>query len=344
MKKLKVLVLVPESGVPPESLKGVTDKELIEFPNEYDVVNTLREIGHETEVLGVQSDLGAIRRKINSFKPHITFNLLESFHGVSVYDQHVASYLELMKQAYTGCNPRGLLIGHDKALSKKILTYHRIKTPRFAVFRMRKKIVPPKNLKYPMIVKSLIEHGSYGLAQSSLVTNEKALVERVQYLHEQLDTHAMAEEYIDGRELYVAVLGNRRLETLPIQELFFGDLREEAPRIATYRVKWDWAYQEKLGIDLRTVKDLPPNVVNEVNKLGKRVYRALSLSGYGRIDLRLTPEGELYVLEANPNADVAEDEELSNAFSAAGGDYAGLLQKIIQVGLSYEAEWRLVET
>ncbi len=344
MKKLKVLVLVPEGGVPPESIKGYSDKEILDFKTEYDVVQTLKSVGHEIEVLGVSSDLGVIRRKINSFRPNITFNLLEEFHGVSVYDQHVASYLELMKQAYTGCNPRGLLIGHDKALSKKILTYHRIKTPRFAVFRMGKKIVAPKNLKYPMIVKSLVEHGSYGLSQSSFVTNEKSLVERVQYLHEQLSTHAMAEEYIDGRELYLSILGNRRLQTLPVQELVFGDLREEAPRIATYKVKWDWAYQKKLGIDLKTVKDIPETVTKRINKLGKRVYRALSLSGYARVDLRMTEEGELYVLEANPNADVAEDEEMCSSFVATGGDYAGLLQRIITLGLNYEAEWRLVET
>jgi D-alanine-D-alanine ligase len=341
MRKLRVLVLVHEDHVPPESLDGYTEKEILEWKTEYDVVTTLREMGHEAEPLGVRSDLGVIREKIVEWKPHIAFNLLEEFHGVAVYDQHVISYLELMRQHYTGCNPRGLMLAHDKALSKKILSYHRIRVPRFSVFPMGKAFKPPKSSRFPLFVKSVVEEGSYGISQASIVHNEQKLQERVEYLQQQLATNAIAEEYIEGRELYVAILGNRRLRTFPILELVFEKMPEGAPRIATSKVKWDWAYQKKRGIKLVVVKDLGPEMERKIFRLCKRIYRTLSLSGYARIDLRLTESGDLYVLEANPNADVGYGEEMSEATEAVGWGYADLLQRILNLGLRYQAEWRL---
>ena len=133
MKRLRVLVLMHESLVPPETLDGYSEAEVLEWKTEFDVVTTLRELGHEVLPLGVCDDLGELRRATEDFKPHIWFNLLEEFHGVGVYDHHVVSYLELMKQQYTGCNPRGLLLAHDKPLAKKILSFHRIRSPMFFV-------------------------------------------------------------------------------------------------------------------------------------------------------------------------------------------------------------------
>ena len=343
MKRLRVLVLVHEDHVPPDSIEGFSDKEVLKWKAEYDVVSTLREIGHDVEPLGVRSDLGVIRDRIVEWKPHITFNLLEEFHGVGVYDQHVTSYLELMRQPYTGCNPRGLMLAHDKALTKKILSYHRIHVPRFVVFPRGRKVQLPPRVQFPLFVKSLTEEGSYGISQASIVNSEEKLIERIGYLHEQLETSAIAEEYIEGRELYVGVLGNRRLQTLPTLELVFENLPEGAHRIATSKVKWDWKYQEKRGIDIVRPKDLERDVERKIERLCKRIYRALNLSGYGRIDLRLRDSGEIYVLEANPNADVSDGEELSEAAELAGIKYPELLQKIINLGLSYEAEWRLAE-
>lgn len=339
---MRVLVLMHKDLIPPDSLEGYTDKEIVEWKAEYDVVTTLREMGHEAKPLGVEDDLGVIRKALRDWKPHIVFNLLEEFHGVALYDQHVISFLELMRQSYTGCNPRGLVLAHDKALTKKILSYHRIRVPGFTTYPRGKPIKPPRHLRYPLFVKSLIEEGSYGISQASIVTNDEKFVKRVEYLHEQLETHAIAEEYIEGREMYLAIMGNKRLSVLPIIELVFNNMPEGSPRIATSKVKWDWEYQKKHGIDTVVPEDLSLEMSSRIGRLGKRIYRALYLSGYARIDFRITPDNEIYVLEANPNPDPGFGEELSDAAEAAGMSYEQLLKRIINLGLRYPAEWRLV--
>lgn len=341
MKKLKILVLMHEDLVPPDSLDGYTDKEIVEWKTEYDVVATLKDMGHDVKALGVYDSLGVIRDVLDKWKPHITFNLLEEFHGNSLFDYHVVSYLELKRQHYTGCNPRGLMLAHDKALSKKLLFYHRINAPKFVVIPIGKNPVLPKRLKYPMFVKSLYEDGSYGISQASVVYNEDKFRERVYYLHEQLGTPVIAEEYIEGRELYVSVIGNTRLQTYPIIELKFGDTSEDILRIATSRVKWNWEYQKKHNINIVVAKGLSNTMREKISRLSKRIYRILSLTGYARIDLRLTNDGEIYVLEANANPDIGYGEELSIATEAAGTKYENLLQRIINLGLRYEPETRV---
>lgn len=341
MKKLRVLVLMHEDLVPPESLEGYSDKEIVEWKTEYDVVATLKDMGHRVRALGVYDDLGVIRNAIDEWQPHITFNLLEEFHGHSLFDYHVTSYLELKRQYYTGCNPRGLMLAHDKALSKKLLYYHRINAPKFVVIPIGKKPALGSRLNYPIFVKSLYEDGSYGISQASVVYNEEKFRERVQYLHDQLRTPVIAEEYIEGRELYVSVIGNSRLQTFPVIELKFGDMPEDILRIATSRVKWNWEYQKKHDIKIVIAKGLSQALREKISRLCKRIYRILSLTGYARIDLRLTKTGEIFVLEANANPDIGYGEEMSCATEAAGMDYEELLQRIINLGLRYRPESRL---
>ncbi len=340
--KQRVLVLMHEDLVPPEGGKGYSEEKHVPWKTEFDVMEGLARLGHDVRPLGVHADLALIRRTITEWKPHVVFNLLEEFHEVEVYDSHIVSYLELLKQHYTGCNPRGLLLAHDKALSKKILNYHRIRVPRFGVFMMGRKISRPPRTRYPMFVKSLTEEGSFNLAQASVVHNDEKLKERVAYLHEK-NTHVIAEEYILGRELYIGVLGNRRLQTLPILEMVFENLAEGSQPIATTKVKWDWEYSKKRGIDVVVARNISDDLEKRIQRVGKRVFRLLGLSGYARIDLRLTEEGEIYVLEANPNPDLGYGEELCIAAEAAGLGYDGLLAKILGLGRSYEAEWRKME-
>ena len=337
MKKLRVLVLVHEDLVPPDSLEGYSDKEIVEWKTEYDVISTLRDMGHEVVPMGVSDDLGKIRRGISDHKPHIAFNLLEEFHGNSLYDYHIASYMELMRLPYTGCNPRGLMLAHDKALSKKLLTFHRVRTPRFATFPLRRKVRIPRHLQYPLIVKSLVEEGSFGLSQASVVYNEEKLLERIGYLHERLGTPVIAEEFIDGREMYISVIGNQRLQVLPVLELVFGDLPGDAHHIATSRVKWDWRYQAEHKIEVVAPR-LSSAFQSRLALLGKRIYRILGLSGYARIDLRITEDETIYVLEANANPDIGYGEELSLAGEAASLDYEQLLQRILNLGLNYRPD------
>ena len=341
MKKYRVLVLMHEDLIPPDSLKGYSDKEIVEWKTEYDVVSELKDMGHSVETVGVYDDINVIRNAIDEFKPHIAFNLLEEFHGNSLFDYHVVSYLELRKQHYTGCNPRGLMLSHDKALSKKLLYFHRINVPKFFVLPIGKKTSIPKRLKFPLIVKSLVEEGSYGISQASVVYTEDKFRERVNYLHEQLGTPVIAEEYIEGRELYASVIGNTRLETFPVIELKFGDISDDVLKIATSRVKWDWAYQKKHEIDTIVARSLKPEIRKKISTLSKRIYRILGMTGYARIDLRLTEKGDIYVLEANANPDIAYGEEISCATESVGISYAALLQKIINHGLRYDPLTRL---
>ena len=334
MKSLRILVLMHRDLVPPDSMEGYSDKEITEWKTEFDVVSTLREMGHEVYPLGVFDDLGQIRKALDDIKPHISFNLLEEFHGQSLFDYHITSYLELLKQSYTGCNPRGLMLAHDKALSKKIMTYHRIRTPKFTVYPMSPKIKISKRLNYPLFVKSLYEEGSYGISQASIVTNEEKLYERISYLHDQLRTPVISEEYIEGREIYIPVIGNTRLRVMPPMELEFGSMPEKIPRIATSKVKWDWAYQKQYGIDIKPA-ELDNRQMERVIKLGKRLYHVLGLSGYARIDIRLTEQGKIYVLEANANPDIAYGGEMSTAAELGNMSYEEFLQKVINLGMRY---------
>lgn len=339
-KKLRILVPVHEDLVPPESIEGLSEKEIAPWKTEYDVTVTLKDIGHEVLVLGVASDLGVLRSAIEEFRPHITFNLLEEFHGVAIYDQHVVSYLELMKRRYTGCNPRGLMLAHDKALAKKLLAFHRVRIPEFAVLPLGRKVRPPRRLSYPLLVKSLTEEGSVGIARASLVQDEEQLRERTEFVHRQLGTDVIAERFIGGRELYVGITGNLRLDVFPIWELLFTNVEDDVPLIATAKVKWDLEYQKKLGVKTKEAKDLSPAMRNAIIRICKRTYRILNLSGYARIDLRLTDEGEIFVLEANPNPQLSYGEDFAESAEAGGLSYDALLQRILNLGLSYRAHWQ----
>jgi D-alanine-D-alanine ligase len=264
----------------------------------------------------------------------VVFNLLEQFHGEAVYDQNVASYLELLRIPYTGCNPRGLVLAKSKDLSKKLLIYHRVPLPAFAVFPMQRKIRRPPRLGLPLIVKSLSEDASYGISQASVVDSDEKLAERVTFIHERIGTAAIAEQYIDGRDLYVGVLGNDRLRVLPIWELDFGSLPQGAKPIATEKVKHDPQYQAQHGIKIGPAKDLSPQVQTAMQRAAKRIYRTLDLDGYARIDFRLSADGIPYYIEANPNPEIARIEEFASAARHDGIEYPDLLNRIVALGIS----------
>jgi D-alanine-D-alanine ligase len=332
MKKLRLLALMDEELVPPEDVRGV-DVSDVEWKTEFDVVSTLRELGHEVQCLGVRSDLGAIRTAVTELQPHVVFNLLEDFHDVPIYDQNLVSYLELLGVPYTGCNPRGLMLARDKGISKKLLSYHRIPVPEFAVFRMGSAVRRPRRLAFPLIVKSLTKEGSAGIAQTSLVTDDEKLAERVAFIHKRQRTDAIVERFIDGRELYVGILGNARLQVFPVWELLFTKAPDELPKIATEKVKWDAGYRDKHGIKTALAKGLADAQVAQIKSLCKRIYRVLELSGYARVDLRLDPEGRVYVLEANPNPQLAYGEDFAESAEKAGVSYNALIQRIVNLAL-----------
>ncbi len=335
MKKLRILCLAHEDLVPPDRVPTKFHNE--EWRTENYVLSTLRGMGHDAEILGVRSDLGLLRSKVEELKPDIVFNLLEEFHDQPLYDQNIVSFLELIPIPYTGCNPRGMILSRDKALARKVLTYHRIPGPDFGVFRKGRAIRRPKRLSFPLFIKSQVEEASLGISQSSIVASDRDFQERVAFMHEKHNTDVIAEEYIEGRELYVGVLGNERLTVLPIWELLFENMPEGAPRIATRRVKWDAKYQKRHGIASRAADGISPDLRARIEGMCRRTYRALGITGYARIDLRLKASGEVFIIEANPNPEIANGEDFADSALAAGFSYESLLQRILSLGLRKSA-------
>ena len=338
MNKLRILALVHRHLIPPDAVPEGTDIVSAPWRTEYDVISTLTGLGHEVRTLGVHDDLGDIRRTADEWKPHIAFNLLEGFDDITIFDQNVVSHLELLKLPYTGCNPRGLLLARDKSLSKKLLAYHRIPVPEFEVFRIGRPIRRPKRLPFPLMVKSLTQEASIGISQASVVDSDERLKERVTFIHESIGTSAIVERYIEGRELYVGVIGNQVLQALPVWELFFTNMPPEAKRIATDRVKWSVKYQKKYEIESGEAHELPPATIERIQHLCKRTFRALELSGYARIDLRLDAQGRAWVIEANPNPQIAKGEDFAASAEAAGTAYESLIQRIVNLGLRWQPE------
>ncbi len=339
-RSLRVLVLMHEDLVPPAELPDDIDDKIYEWRTENDVLTTLKKLGHEARPLGVLDDLGVIREAIRRFDPDITFNVLEEFHGVTMYGQAVISYLELMRQAFTGCNPRGLVLAHDKLLTKKILTYHRIPTPRAAFFPRGGKVKRAKRLEFPLIVKSSFEDASLGISQASVVHSDEKLAERVEFMHDRIGTDAIAEEYIEGREMYVGMMGNKRVETFPVWEMRFGQWAEGAPRIATEKVKWSRKYQVDREVYTDAAEGLDPATERSIQRICRQVYKVLELSGYARMDLRVTDDGRVYVIEANANPDLARWEDFARGGDAAGYPYPELIQRILNLGLAWRPKWK----
>lgn len=336
MKKKRVMMLVHPEMEPLDHLTDPKDPEYRKRETEIDVKRTLLKLGHEVEVVTVHDELKPIRNAIKHWQPDIAFNLLEDFAGDGAQDFYVASYLDMAGIPFTGCNPRGMMLARDKALSKKILHYHCIKVPEFRIFPYGKKIKVGKlkNLPYPMIIKSNIEQGSVGISQASYVSNEKDLRQRIEQLHEMTQGDVIAEQYIDGRELYVGIMGNERLAVLPIRELNFDDKASQEQRIATYNVKWNDKYRKKIGFKYGFATGLQNGLQAKIDKLARRIYRKLLLSGYARLDLRMAANGDIYVLEANPNAAITHDDDLALAAKKAGYAYPALISRILQLGLA----------
>jgi D-alanine-D-alanine ligase len=332
-KKLRILVLMHPSLVPPDGRAALDERLAYELKTEFDVVSTLRASGHEVRTLGVFDELLPIRRQVEEWNPHVVFNLLEELHGLREFDQHVVSYLEVLGVPYTGCGPRGLMLARDKALSKQIVGFHRIRAPRFFVVRRRRRVRRPRGLGFPLIVKSLTEEASVGISQASIVDSDTRLAERVGFIHETIGSDAIVEQFIEGRELYVGVLGFERPLVLPPWELLFENLAPGAAAIATARVKHDPRYQQRRGI-FQGEAELAPDLIHRLVRTTRRVYRVLSLDGYARIDYRLAPDGTPYFLEANPNPDIAKSEEFASAAEALGLDYPALLERIVRHGMS----------
>ena len=345
MKRRRILLMVHPQLTPPEDIDGLSEKEIDLFRCEYNVYSTLCELGHDVRVIGVLDRLSELRQIVQEWKPHVAFNLLQEFAGITDYDPYVVAYLEMIRQRYTGCNPRGLMLSRDKVLTKQVLAWHRIATPSFHLFPFGTRFKEPKKgkIQFPLFVKSATEDASLGISQASVVEDMTRLRERVEFIHEKVQSDALVEEYIDGRELYIGVLGNDRLTTLPTWEIHFGTLADAQAGIATRKVKWDRDYQAKHGIKTGPAEGLSKAEAEKLSRLAKRIYRALHMCGYARLDLRMRKDGKIFLLEANGNPDLTYGEDFAESAESAGIGYDKLIARIVNLGLSYEPEWRMYE-
>lgn len=332
--KLKILTLFDTAGTPPQDQDFSRELKTEDWKAEADVINALRGLGHEVRTLGVFDEPGLILEEVKAHPPDIVFNLTEHFNNRSAYDQNVASLLEMLGVRYTGSGPTGLTLCKNKGMSKEILAYHRIRFPAFAICPPGASARRPKRLAFPLFIKPVQEEASYGISQDSFVENDQAFEERVRFIHERMNQEALAEEYIEGRELYVSIIGNRRLRVFPIREVIFAEIPEGKPRFSTFKAKWDDAYRQRWGIQNIFAEPLPDGMAERIAKICKKVYRVLRIRGYGRIDLRVTPSGEIVILEANPNPNLADDDEFAQSALKTGLTYEGMIQRILALALS----------
>ncbi len=333
-KGLKVLALF-DLGEPSTLDRDFSHElETEAWKTEADVLRALRQLGCEVEYLAIHDDTDLLRRKLETFPADVIFNLVEEFRNRRALDQAIVSFLELAGVPFTGCGSTGLTLCRDKGISKKILGYHRIRVPQFAILPRGRRTTRPRWLPFPLIIKPLKEEASVGISQASRVEDDDAFRERVAFVHERLEQDVIAEEYIEGRELYVSVLGNHRLEAFPIRELVFKEMPADEPRFATYKAKWDDAYRRRWGIESRFAEALEPALVRTIHRACRKIYHLLAMNGYGRIDLRLTPRDEIVFIEANPNPFLAQGEDFALSAEAAGLGYDALIARIVRLGIT----------
>ena len=337
--KLKVAVLYdmwedeePPAEPPPEktsSGKKVRRKKKREKADREEIFDALGKLGHEPfyQVLdGAEKSLVALAK----FDGDLVFNLTESYAGDDTKDMNIAAYLDLIGCQYTGAGPHAMYLAQDKALAKKIFAFHGIKTPYFAT-SYRGKLDHSHDISFPLIVKPTSEDGSIGIDASSVVESVKELMEKIHYIHEEFDSPALIEEYIEGREIYAAVLGNESPEALPLVELDLSKLPEGTPKIAGKEVKWEKDTEHYRVTKSAPAEDLDENTVKRLSDTALSAYQALKLRDYGRIDMRLTKKGEVFVIEANPNPWLATTAEFAMAAKKAGRSYTQLIAEIVDL-------------
>jgi D-alanine-D-alanine ligase len=332
-KQRRVLALF--DAIAPTTLDQDLSAELQteDWKTEAHVLAALGQLGYAVEHLAIFDDLDLLRQKIESFAPDVIFNLADQFKNNRAYDQAIASFLDMQGTPYTGCGSTGLTLCKHKGISKKILGYHRIHVPEFVTIPRGARARRPRRLKFPILVKPLKEEASLGISQASFVETDEQFRERVAFIHEKYANDVIAEEYIEGRELYVSVMGNLRLSVFPIRELVFREVPPDEPKIATYHAKWHEDYREKWGLQNKFAEGLDAALVTRIEETCKRIYRLLTIDGYARIDLRITAAGEIYFIEANPNPILAEDEDFAQSAMKANLTFPQLIERIIRLGM-----------
>jgi D-alanine-D-alanine ligase len=303
---------------------------------EYQIAHALRERGHEVQLLGVCDDLQYLIRCLREWDPDLVFNGAEAFRGNEALEYLLPGLLEAEGYRYTGAPPLALQVTRNKAMSKKVLAYFGVQSPGFKSYRLHEEVEKAPDLNFPLIVKPLQTDASAGIARASVVQDVSGLRERVTFIHERFGQGAIAEEFIDGRELYVSVIGNDdQLEILPITEMVFDKERTRPEeRIATQLAKWDESYRERKGIRNVLARPLSRAVRERIRETCCTAYRALWLRDYARLDLRVSADDRVWLLEANANPFISYGHDMANAAAKAGMEYADFIQRIIDAAVA----------
>jgi D-alanine-D-alanine ligase len=338
-RRLRVLVLTHKELYARDSIAGRSEAEVLPWRAEYQVVRGLEALGHRVEQLGLDTTLAPLHDLLDRFDPHVVFNLLVELRDSGGFEPHVVAALEVRGVPYTGCNSEALVLTRDKAITKKLLHWHRIPIPEFQTFRRGRSRRRTDGLSYPMIVKPVDEGGSFGIRRESVVRNAEALQRSVRWVHERCGSDAVAERYIEGREVTVGLLGNRRPRCLPVWETHFDGLADGAPRIDTERLKWNMKHRRASAVHSGPACALPPGVSETVARLARRAWRILRLSGFARIDFRIDASGRPFLIDVNANPDVDFEEDFARSAAHAGLPPPALLQRLLDLGLRYRPHW-----
>lgn len=327
--RIAVVFDTPYEGWTNADFKREVEAKAEEPEAEYEVAEALMAKGHEVYMIGVHHDITHLLSELASFQPDLVFNACEGFRDDSRYDYGLTAVLEMHGYRYTGSPPTALLVARNKSMSKKVLAYHGIRVPEFAVFHAGEEWVRPSELRFPLIVKPLLEDASLGIAQASVIEDDESLAERVRFIQEKFEQGAIVEELIEGRELLVGLVGNDELQVLPIVEMTFGKVPKGERRVATYKAKWDEEYRKKKGIKNVFARRLSEDVQRKIHETCTTAFHALWFQDYGRLDVRLTHDLEVYVIEANPNPFISFGHDMANAAEKAGMEYNDFIQRIV---------------
>lgn len=330
-RKQKILILFDSLQAVAQDFDYLEELKSPDRTAEHDVYWALKKLGYEVHCLAIFNETQRLVEAVRTLKPHLVFNLAETFGGKPFFESNLVSLLEMLEVPFTGTGSVGLTLAKNKGVTKKILMHHKIRTPHFWVIHRNDKVSPPRKLKYPLIVKPLREEASYGISQKSLVENDDAFLERVRFIHESMERDVIVEEFIVGRELYISVMGRQRLKVFPIREIVFSKMPDLESQFATFKAKWDDDYRKRWGIQNRFAQGIPEDVFRKIERTCKKVFKLLYLQGYGRIDARLTEKNELIVIEANPNPFIAKEEDFALSAKKGGVEYPDLVQAIVRL-------------
>lgn len=344
-KKLTILVLVHPDLIPPQSVsnKKIFDKEFIPWKTEFDVVTTLKEMGHHVLILGLDESFDELEDLLDSIKIDLVFNLIEEYKGKSEFDYQVTDFLEKRRVPYTGCHSRALILGRDKARSKVIVRQQGVKVPGFNVFKKGKKINLEKmHLQFPMIVKCLKEESSYGLSKKSVVKNKKSLLDRIKYVHKTLGVDCIVEEFIEGDEVYLGYSGGEKGKVLSPRKLYFSKSSTPSKEIYTSMAKWSYSYARRQKISTRHFSG-NELLVKRLVKATKIICESLGIDAQARVDFRVDKKGQIFFLEVNPNPNLAKDDDFALAALRDVKSYQHVIKSILDLALKRKKSRRKLE-